>query len=239
MRCAQAFADERPTRCFDQGLEARFLAERRESVARQVYRQRRPRLGQQAMHRPPAIEIGAEAVQEHDRRALASLEPLAIDERIHGGACDDSGDRVRGGGAALDVALLNASMGARASHAAAPNASVARDPPRGGRRAQAERPFGVSGVIGFGVGARSGAQRGSDRRRRMAQGRNKIFPLGHDPADAGANRQHVAFGRRDEFEDARSRRIDLHRRLVGFDLEQRRALDDMRAFGRMPTAHPA
>jgi len=130
---------------------------------------------------------------------------------------------------------LNASIGARAFHAAEPNASVTRDPPRGGRRAQAERPFGVSGVIGFGVGAR----RGGDRRRRIAHGRNKILALDDDPADAGADRQHVAFGRRDELQDARSRRIDLHRRLVGFDLEQRRAPDDMRAFGRMPAAHPA
>ena len=235
MRCAHAFADERPTRRFDQRLEARFLAKRRESVAGQVDRQRRPRLGQQAMHRPPAIEIGAEAVQEHDRRALASLEPLAIDEHRACAQRRPRPQRRRG----LDVALLNASIGARAFHAAEPNASVARDPPRGGRRAQAERPFGVSGVIGFGVGARSGARRGGDRRRRMARRRNKILPLGDDPADAGADRQHVAFGRRDELQDARGRRIDLHRRLVGFDLEQRRALDDMRAFGRMPAAHPA
>src|SRR5208283_4562677 len=84
---------------------------------------------QQAMHRPPAIEIGAEAVQEHDRGALAAMEPLAMDDRVH------KGDRVPRGGAAFDVTLLNASIGARAFHAAEPNASVARDPPRGGRRA--------------------------------------------------------------------------------------------------------
>ena len=93
---ATAPPSEWPTRCaaltpssisararrFDQRLEARFLAKRRESVAGQVDRQRRPRLGQQAMHRPPAIEIGAEAVQEHDRRALASLQPLAVDDAV-------------------------------------------------------------------------------------------------------------------------------------------------------------
>ena len=69
--------------------------------------------------------------------------------------------------------------------------------------------------------------------------RNERLALGDDPADAGADRQHVALGGGDEFEHARSRRVDLHRRLVGLDLEQRLPFIDMRAFGRMPAAHPA
>ena len=49
-----------------------------EAVAGQVDRERRPRLRQKPMQRPPAVEVGAEAVKEHDRRALAPLQPQAM-----------------------------------------------------------------------------------------------------------------------------------------------------------------
>ncbi len=68
-------------RRLDQRLEARFLAERRKAVAGQVDRQRRAAFGQQALQRPPSVEIGAEAMQEHDGRAFAAREPQPVHAR--------------------------------------------------------------------------------------------------------------------------------------------------------------
>ena len=97
MRLAHALLDHDGARRLDQRAEGRLLAERRETVAGEVDRQRRARLGQQALHRPPAVEVGAEAVQEHDRRARAALEPEPMDVRRS----------PRGRSALLDVAQLD------------------------------------------------------------------------------------------------------------------------------------
>ena len=233
MRGAYALFEKRKPRRFDQAREARVLAERRQSVAGQVDRERRISLGQQAMHRPPAVEIGAEPVQEHDRRALARLQPQPVNVRRR---------RRRGRRRPrLDVAPLDAPQGAGPVHARKPQPALPRDPPGGRRRARAL----VEGRLGESGNPRlADSDRRRFSRRRLANvtlhlGRRKVLALGDDPADAGADRQHVALGRRDKLEDARGRRVDLHRRLVGLDLEQRRALDDMLAFGRMPAAHPA
>ena len=96
-------------------------------MAGKVDRQRRTRLRQQTMHRPPAVKVGAEAVQEHDRRALAPLQPQPM----------DIGRARRGGRRRLDVAPLNAAERSGAAHALKPQAALARDPPGGGRRARA------------------------------------------------------------------------------------------------------
>src|SRR5580693_5706109 len=116
VRGADPLLYERGARRFDQGREARFLAERRQSVARQVDRQRWERLGQKAMNGPPAVEIGAEAVQENDRRTLPSLQPQPMHVR-----------RQRPSSAALlDVAPLDASTRAGPVHALEPQAALPR-----------------------------------------------------------------------------------------------------------------
>ena len=79
MRARRALLDQHGARGFDQRLEARVLAQGREAVSRQIDRERGPRLRQDAKQRPPAVEVGAKAVDEHERRALAAPQPFAID----------------------------------------------------------------------------------------------------------------------------------------------------------------
>jgi hypothetical protein len=111
MRCADPFRGERRARRLDQRLEARVLAERRQTVAGQIDRQRRARLGQQAMHGPPPVEVGAEAMQEHDRGALAPLQPQAMNARR---------GKLSNRATLIDVAQLDATAGAGAVQALKP-----------------------------------------------------------------------------------------------------------------------
>ena len=109
-----------------------LLAERRETMAGQVDRQRRARLGQQALHRPPAVEIGAEAVQEHDRRALRRAAATAdgLFDAVRAAqrrrfSMSRSWTRPRGPD---PLTLLE------------PQSALARHSSSGGRRARAQRP---------------------------------------------------------------------------------------------------
>ena len=126
MRRVDALLDERGARRSDQSLEACFLAERRESVARQVDRQRRLGLGQKPMNGAPAVEIGAEAVQEHDRRALPSRQPQTM--------------HVRGGRQQRRAAQRRAAGRAREGRSRLRSRAASRAPaPFVGRRACARR----------------------------------------------------------------------------------------------------
>src|ERR1700722_7213679 len=119
MRGADPFFDERGARRFDQRLEARFLAERRESMARQVDRQRRLRLGQKAMNGSPAVQIGAKAGREQDRRAPPPLKPKTMHFRPR-----------RRGAELLHVGSLNAPVWAGSIPAPEPQATLPRDASR-------------------------------------------------------------------------------------------------------------
>jgi hypothetical protein len=211
MRGDDPLVRERGARRFDQSLEARVVAQRREAMAGQVDRQRWPRLGQQAMNGAPAIEIGAEAVQEHDRRALPSRQPQAVHVRLW----------KRASGARFDVARLHTPARAGAVHALEPQSALPRDAPRRGRRARAlalvgrhrasdRTPVSRRAIAPPSPRRRRGRQRrggapsrqrtpvsrramGRGRRRARSRGRrNERLALGDDPADAGADGQHVA-----------------------------------------------
>ena len=106
-------------------------------MARQVDRQRRLRLGKKAMNRPPAVEIGAEAVQEHDRRALPSRQPQAMHVRC--------GRLISA--TPLDVARLNASKRAGPVQALEPQSALARQAPGGGRGAGARPPSALTPAL--------------------------------------------------------------------------------------------
>ena len=137
--------------------------------------------------------------------------------------------------APLEIARLDAPVRSRPPDAREGEPAFARDPARGRRCAQARRGVRRASVD---LGAAGALGRRRDSRRLRRRG-NERLAVGDDPADAGADRQHVALPGGDEAQHAGGRRVDLHRRLVRLDFEQRLALDDARAFGRAPGAHPA
>ena len=103
----------------------------------------------------------------------------------------------------LDVTPLNAPARAGPVQALSRNPRLPRKPPGGGRRARRfanSRPR-VCGVIR--VSREDGRGRCGERSCRGRRWRrNKALILGDDPADAGADGQHIALGGGDEFQYA-------------------------------------
>ena len=235
---ATAPPSEWPTRCasarplhqrcagrLDQRLETRLFPEGRKPVTGKIERQSSLCPGHETGERSPGIEVGAKPVNEHDRRAGRALEPLAMDLV-----------RRPRGARLVEVAQLDPPAGPRAPGVRQAQAALPRRPARSRGRAQAERGVGVGSVLRRGRRPNCGERSG--RRACFSFRRKEILAFGKDPADAGADRQDVALGGGDEARHARSRRVDLHSRLIGFDLKQSFALDHPGAFGRMPAAHP-
>ena len=92
MRGADALLGERSAERGGEGLEIGRLERRGFSVARQIKRQRGPARREMTDERAPAVEIGAEAMNENDRGALARRQPFAIEGGAPRGLCGDRRD---------------------------------------------------------------------------------------------------------------------------------------------------
>lgn len=173
------------------------------------------------IERSPAVEVAAESVKEHDRRAGASRQPFPVKH---------SSKTWR----SLDVAPLQTTKRAGACEAFQRQSPFARKPSRQRRRACLPALGGNdrAGRCRFGWGK-------IQRRERLAQDRggprlvhNRRQRLVHpvNPTNHGADWQGLAECLRKPAGDPISRRFDVHRRLIGLDLEQRLALLYRRAF---------
>ena len=207
-------------------------------MARQVDADDRAML-QMRLKRRPGGGIAGEAVDHHDGRSGAAL--AAGDGKRPGFGAEGGGAKL--GRTAVekgrDIPGLNPATGAGACDGVDVDPAVAGQRAGAGRRALlfARVRFGARGTGAGGIRpwGRIVLHCGRIRfRRGKACGRvAHLFALGIEPGDGFADWHVCAFGD-GVMQDAAVGGLDLHRGLVGLDVEQRFALGDGIALGDMP-----